>query len=83
MIGRTQGIPVPGTEGFLIDEAAWDDHDVLEAEHAAFIAACLDGAPVLVDAQAGRRALEAALAVTRSMAQSRARAEASGLIPRG
>jgi predicted dehydrogenase len=80
MIGRTHGIPVPGTDGFLLDEAAWEDHDVLEAEHTAFIAACLDGAPVLVDALAGRRALEAALAVAAGMARSRALAEASGLI---
>jgi predicted dehydrogenase len=80
MIGRNLGIPVPGTDGFLLDEAAWEDHDVLEAEHAAFIAACLDGAPVIVDAIAGRRALEAALAVTASMARSRDVASASGLI---
>ncbi len=80
MIGRERGIPVPGTEGFLLDEASWEDHDVLEAEHAAFVASCLDGAPVLVDAAAGRRALAAALAVANGMAQSRDRAEASGLI---
>jgi len=80
MIGRERGIPVPGTDGFLLDEAAWEDHDVLEAEHTAFVASCLDGAPVLVDALAGRRALEAALAVTASMARSRHLAEASGLI---
>jgi hypothetical protein len=53
---------------------------VLEAEHAAFAASCLDGAPVLVDAAAGRRALAAALAVTEGMARSRALAEMSGLI---
>ncbi len=45
MIGRDHGIPLPGTDGFLLDEAAWEDHDVLEAEHTAFISACLDGAP--------------------------------------
>jgi predicted dehydrogenase len=80
MIGRERGIPVPGTDGFLLDEAAWEDHDVLEAEHTAFVDSCLDGAPVVVDAMAGRRALEAALAVTASMNRSRALAEASGLI---
>ncbi len=80
MIGRSGGIELPGTGGFHLDEATWQDHDVLEAEHAAFIAACLDGAPVLVDAAAGRRALEAALAVADGMARSRAAAEASGLI---
>jgi predicted dehydrogenase len=80
MIGRERGIPVPGTEGFLLEEVDWQDHDVLEAEHAAFIAACLDGAHVVVDGAAGRRALAAALAVTESMAQSRALAVAGGLI---
>jgi hypothetical protein len=40
----------------------------------------LDGAPVVVDAAAGRRALDAALQVMASMAQSRARMEASGLL---
>jgi predicted dehydrogenase len=80
MIGREQGFPVPGTDGFLLDEVGWEDHDVLEAEHAAFVASCLDGARVVVDAAAGRRALAAALAVTDSMARSRATAAASGLI---
>ena len=80
MIGRQQGIPIPGTEGFLLEEVDWQDHDVLEAEHGAFAAAILDRAPVLVDGAAGRRALAAALAVAASMAASRARAEASGLI---
>ena len=80
MIGRERGVEVPGTDGFLLDEAAWDDHDVLEAEHAAFVASCVDGAPVTVDAAAGRRALEAALAVGAGMARSRAVAEAAGLI---
>jgi predicted dehydrogenase len=80
MIGKERGIEVPGTDGFLLEQASWEDHDVLEAEHEAFIAACVDGAPVLVDAAAGRRALAAALAVAESMARSRAVAEASGLI---
>jgi predicted dehydrogenase len=83
MIGREHGIPVPGTDGFLLDEIGWEDHDVLEAEHAAFIASCLDGARVVVDAAAGRRALAAALAVAESMARSRDRAAASGLIQAG
>jgi predicted dehydrogenase len=83
MIGRDSGIPVPGTDGFLLDEVSWQDHDVLESEHAAFVASCLDGAPVLVDAAAGRRALAAALAVTAGMAESRRRAELSGLIRLG
>jgi predicted dehydrogenase len=80
MIGRERGIPLPGTGGGRLEEISWKDHDALEAEHAAFAAAILDGAPVIVDAAAGRRALAAALAVTESMAASRAVAEASGLI---
>jgi predicted dehydrogenase len=75
-----QGQPVPGVAGFSMQDVSWEDHDSLAAEHAAFVAAALDGAPVLVDAAAGRRALAAALAVTESMAASRARMTASGLI---
>jgi predicted dehydrogenase len=80
MIGREKGLPLPGTGGFRRDEVGWHEHDALAAEHEAFVAACLDGAPVVVDAMAGRRALAAAIAVTESMAASRARAEASGLL---
>ncbi len=79
-IGRERGVPIPGTGGGRIEEITWKDHDALEAEHAAFVAAVLDGAPVVVNAAAGRRALAAALAVAESMAASRATAEASGLI---
>lgn len=79
MIGRGEK-GVPGTGGFRREEVSWKDHDALAAEHEAFIAACLDEAPVLVDAAAGRRALAAALAVTKSMAFSRTRAIQSGLI---
>lgn len=49
--------------GSGIDRFTWTDHDSLEAEQAAFVAACLDGAPVVVDGAAGRRALKVALAV--------------------
>jgi predicted dehydrogenase len=55
----------------------------LAAEHEAFAAAVLDGAPVLVDAAVGRRALAAALAVGDSMQASRQRMAASGLISPG
>ncbi|MCF3948744.1 Gfo/Idh/MocA family oxidoreductase [Acidiphilium sp. AL] len=83
MIGRDRGMKLPGFEEFGLEQAGWEDHDALAAEHTAFHAACLDGAPVLVDAAAGRRALEAALAVSGSIAASRTRAEASGLIGAG
>jgi len=80
MIGRERGLPLPGTGGFRREVVHWDEHDTLAAEHQSFVAACLDGAPVVVDAEAGIRALEAALAVTDSIARSRAQMERSGLI---
>jgi len=80
MIGRNRGIPLPGTGGFRREEVGWAESDSMQAEHEAFVASCLDGAPVLVDAAAGRRALAAAIAVTDSIAESRRLAIASGLI---
>ena len=60
--------PVATMPGSGIDRATWTDHDSLEAEQAAFVAACLDGAPVVVDGAAGRRALTVALAVEAAIA---------------
>ena len=80
MIGRDRGLPLPGTGGFRREEVSWTDSDSMAAEHEAFVASCLDGAPVIVDAAAGRRALAAALAVTDSIVESRRLAVASGLI---
>lgn len=54
---------VAAMPGFGIDRAGWTDHDSLEAEQAAFAAACAGRAPVVVDAAAGIRALRVALAV--------------------
>ncbi|MEA2738894.1 MAG: hypothetical protein QOH05_2201 [Acetobacteraceae bacterium] len=76
-------LPVPGVAGFGIEDVSWEDHDARAAEHAAFAASILDGAPVLVDAAVGRRALAAALAVGESMRTSRERMVASGLIRLG
>ena len=82
MIGRTgEGMPLPGLEGFTMNESSWDDHDSLAAEHASFFACARGTGPIFVDAAAGRRALAAALMVAESMDASRARAVASGLIP--
>jgi len=78
-IARGEGTPVPGLPGAALREDSWQDHDSLAAEHAAFVASILDGAPVVVDAAAGRRALAAALAVMDAMGAARAKAEASGL----
>ena len=80
MIGKERGLPLPGTGGFRREEITWSDGDAMAAEHEAFVASCLDGAPVVVDAAAGRRALAAALAVTDGIAASRRLAVASGLI---
>ncbi len=80
LIGRDGGTPIPGFAEFGVQQASWEDHDALAAEHEAFYASCLDGAPVLVDAAAGRWALDAALKVSASIAQSRAYAQASGLM---
>jgi predicted dehydrogenase len=80
VIRRDAGQKLPFIDGFGHQEISWQDHDALEAEHAAFIAAIADGAPVLVDAAAGRRALAAALAVTEEMEVARQRMRASGLI---
>jgi predicted dehydrogenase len=82
VIARGRGKPVPGVEGFGMEETSWEDHDSLAAEHAAFVASVLDGAPVVVDAAAGRRALAAALAVGQAMAEARDRMRASGLLTR-
>jgi predicted dehydrogenase len=81
VVAPDQGQPIPGVAGYGIQDISWEDHDSLAAEHAAFVASVLDGAPVLVDAAAGRRALAAALAVGESMAVSRGKMVASGLIP--
>ncbi|WP_298225093.1 Gfo/Idh/MocA family protein [Acidocella sp.] len=80
LVGRGIGTKVPGFSEFGIEQAGWQDHDALLAEHEAFFASCLDGAPVAVDGLAGKRALTAALMVSKSIAESRAMAEASGLI---
>ncbi len=80
VIGKGIGQKLPHVAEFGIEEASWEDHDSLAAEHAAFYASILDGAPVLVDVAAGRRALSAALAVTAAMTESRARMELSGLL---
>ena len=77
---RGHGDPIPALPGFGAEHVSWQDHDALAAEQAAFVAAILDGAPVIVDAGAGRRALAAALAVSNAIAASRARMAASGLI---
>ena len=79
-INRGRGLPLPGSGGFRREAISWHEEDQLALEHEAFVASCLDGAPVVVDALAGRRALEIALAVHRGIGTSRERMERSGLI---
>ena len=79
-INRERGLPLPGTGGFRREAVSWQDEDQLGAEHEAFVASCLDGAPVLVDAAAGRRALELALAVHAGITESHERMALSGLL---
>ena len=64
---------IPG-HGLL--RATWAESDSLEAEHASFAAACLDGAAVEADGAAGRAALDAALRVEAAV---RASLEAAGI----
>ena len=45
IIARGRGRPVPQVAGYGIEEVSWQDHDPLAAEHAAFAASVLDGAP--------------------------------------
>lgn len=69
IIARSEaGEPLAGSAGFRRTEKRWEEHDSLAAEHAAFRTAIRGDAPVLVDAEAGIRALSAALAVSRAMA---------------
>jgi len=86
-LSRSSGIPADASKltgwdmlAEILKEAQKNRDDSLAAEHAAFYASVLDGAPVLVDAAAGRRALAAALAVAEAMAESRAKMVAGGLL---
>ena len=79
-INRDRGLMLPGTGGFRREAIGWREEDGLAAEHAAFVASCLDAAPVMVDAETGRRALAAALAVKAGIDETRHRMAASGLL---
>ena len=79
-IARGPGTPIPQLEGAALQEFTWQPDDALAAEHAAFAAAILENAPILVDAAAGRRALAGALAVVASIGEQQARARAGGLL---
>ena len=74
-VRRGEGAPLDQIPGHGLSTATWAESDSLEAEHASFAAACLDGAPIEADGAAGRAALDAALRVEDAV---RASLEAAG-----
>jgi predicted dehydrogenase len=58
----------PAMPGWGVDRATWTEHDSLEAEQAAFIAAVAEGVPVEASGEVGLRALDAALRVEAAIA---------------
>ncbi|ONG56482.1 oxidoreductase [Pseudoroseomonas deserti] len=70
LVRKGQGETLEQIPGHGIETLSWTDRDNLEAEQASFVAACLDGAPVVVDGAAGRAALDAALRVEEAVAAS-------------
>lgn len=79
-INRKEGLIMPGSGGFRRQSVQWRDHDNLAAEHDAFVASCLDGKSVIVDGDAGLRALDAALRVGEDMQRARQLLQSSGLL---
>jgi predicted dehydrogenase len=63
LVRKGQGEALEQLPGHGIETLSWQDRDNLEAEQAAFIAACANGTPAVVDGRAGRAALDAALRV--------------------
>jgi predicted dehydrogenase len=80
VFARGRGDPADHAPGFGTEHFSWEERDALEAEQESFIASVLDGAPVAVDAGAGRRALEAALRVEAAIAEAIGRMTRSGLL---
>ncbi|MCR0984359.1 Gfo/Idh/MocA family protein [Roseomonas populi] len=62
-VRKGEGASLEQIPGHGLSQATWAESDSLEAEHASFAAACLDGAPIEADGAAGRAALDAALRV--------------------
>lgn len=79
-LNRHTGMMLPNSGGFRRQTVRWEEHDNLAAEHDSFVAACLDGARIVVDAQAGLRALNAALKVSEEIERSQEIVRQSGLI---
>ena len=70
LVRKGQGADLEQLPGHGIETLSWTDHDNLEAEQAAFIRACSDGTPAVVDGAAGRAALDAALRVEAAIRES-------------
>jgi predicted dehydrogenase len=70
LVRKGQGADLEQLPGHGIETLSWTDHDNLEAEQAAFVRACTDGSPVVVDGAAGRAALDAALRVEAAIRES-------------
>jgi predicted dehydrogenase len=70
LVRKGQGAALEQLPGHGIETLSWQDHDNLEAEQGAFIAACSGTGPVVVDGRAGRAALDAALRVEAAIGAS-------------
>jgi len=77
LVRRGEGEALEQVPGHGLSRTAWAESDSLEAEHASFAAACLDGAPVEADGAAGRAALDAALRVEAAVRASLEAAQVS------
>jgi predicted dehydrogenase len=70
LVRKGQGVALEQLPGHGIETLSWQDRDNLEAEQAAFVAACANGTPAVVDGRAGRAALDAALRVEAAIGAS-------------
>jgi predicted dehydrogenase len=70
LVRKGQGAALEQLPGHGIETLSWQDRDNLEAEQAAFVAACVNGTPAVVDGAAGRAALDAALRVEAAIGAS-------------
>jgi predicted dehydrogenase len=70
LVRKGRGADLEQLPGHGIETLSWTDHDNLEAEQAAFVRACSDGTPAVVDGAAGRAALDAALRVEAAIRES-------------
>jgi predicted dehydrogenase len=70
LVRKGQGEALEQLPGHGIETLSWQDRDNLEAEQAAFVAACANGTPAVVDGHAGRAALDAALRVEAAIGAS-------------